>query len=122
MLAQGDKMMANKKPAPQPHEEPIEKSAKRLLKRERLLIEQLREAQKAQSDALERFQRAEARLLKRTGRLQRVAARLIGVRQQLETIAAHASTTVTELVQEAASTPLSATPATPVEAQEAPIE
>src|SRR5579884_3088910 len=118
----GIETMANKKLTPQPQEEPIEKSAKRLLKRERLLLEQLREAQQAQAEALERFQRAEARLLKRTGRIQRIGVRLMSVRQQLETIAAPSSTIVTELAGEVTPPPSSATPPTPVEAQEAPVE
>lgn len=61
---------------------------KKLRKRERRLLERLQEAQQAQSNALERFRRVEARLLKRIVRVQCLEECLATIRQQLEALAA----------------------------------
>lgn len=62
-------------------------SEKKLRKREKRLLDRLEEAYIAQKNAAERFQHAEARLLKRLARTQRLEARLAMLRQQLETYA-----------------------------------
>ncbi len=67
-------------------------SEKKLRKREKRLLDRLEEAHIAQRNAAERFQRAEARLLKRLARTQRLEARLATLRQQLESFASSAVT------------------------------
>ncbi len=60
---------------------------KKLRKREQRLLGRLQEAHTAHENALERFQRAEARLLKRAARVQRLEARLATLRQQITELA-----------------------------------
>lgn len=56
---------------------------KKLQKREQLILKRLKEAQQAQTKALERYHRAEERLQKRADRVQRIEGRLTLVQQQL---------------------------------------
>jgi len=60
---------------------------KKLRKREQRLLGRVQEAYTAHENALERFQRAEARLLKRAARVQRLEARLATLRQQITELA-----------------------------------
>src|SRR5437868_5733712 len=77
--------MENSMPSHQREEaqNPIEDYRKRLLKKEKHMLEELEGARKKQARALERFHRAEARLQKRTAALQRMEGRLSLMHQHL---------------------------------------
>ena len=70
---------------------------KKLQTREQRIIERLKEAQKAQTRALERYHRAEEHLQKRMARLQLIEGRLTLVRQQIDDLHANPETPSVEI-------------------------
>ena len=71
--------------------------SKKLQKKEQRVLERLKEAQQAQTKALERYHRSEERLQKRMARVQLIEGRLTLVRQQIDDLQVNPENPSTEI-------------------------